>query len=161
MSLVLVLTTSLPWLASTLRTDIFAGLSVLALFILVAHGERTLIPEKCLLFGLTAFAAATRNARGAARTVLRRLDRASVSARADFRSGLTQGSLTIVAGAALLLSTNFALSGKLAWTPGGYGVAFGRMLQDGIVGNICAIIARSRASSSAPIAISFRPQPTS
>jgi hypothetical protein len=47
--------------------------------------------------------------------------------------GLTQASLTIVAGAALLLSTNFALSGQVAWTPGGYGVAFGRMLQDGIV----------------------------
>src|SRR5207245_9968581 len=56
MTLVLVLTTSLPWLASTLLTDIFAGLSVLSLFILVAHGERTSIPEKCLLFGLTAFA---------------------------------------------------------------------------------------------------------
>jgi len=48
-------------------------------------------------------------------------------------AGLVQGSLTIVAGAAILLSTNFALSGQLAWTPGGYGVAFGRMLQDGIV----------------------------
>jgi len=48
-------------------------------------------------------------------------------------AGLTQGSLTLVAGAVLLVSTNFALSGKLAWTPGGYGVAFGRMLQDGIV----------------------------
>ena len=33
----------------------------------------------------------------------------------------------------MLLSANFALSGELAWTPGGYGVAFGRMLQDGIV----------------------------
>ena len=43
-SLVLVLTTSLPWLASTLLTDIFAGLSVLALFILVAHRARTSIP---------------------------------------------------------------------------------------------------------------------
>jgi hypothetical protein len=32
-----------------------------------------------------------------------------------------------------LLSTNFALSGQWAWTPGGTGVAFGRMLQDGIV----------------------------
>jgi hypothetical protein len=31
------------------------------------------------------------------------------------------------------LSANFALSGELAWTPGGYGVAFGRMMQDGIV----------------------------
>ncbi|HYI28436.1 MAG TPA: hypothetical protein VD863_11360, partial [Bradyrhizobium sp.] len=37
-SLVLVLTTALPWLASTLLTDIFTGLSVLALFILVVHG---------------------------------------------------------------------------------------------------------------------------
>ena len=33
----------------------------------------------------------------------------------------------------MLLAANFALSGQLAWTPGGYGVAFGRMLQDGIV----------------------------
>ena len=48
-------------------------------------------------------------------------------------AGLTQGSLTLVAGAAMLLAANFALSGQLAWTPGGYGVAFGRMLQDGIV----------------------------
>ena len=47
--------------------------------------------------------------------------------------GLAQGSLTIVAGAAMLLSANFAVSGQVAWTPGGYGVAFGRMLQDGIV----------------------------
>jgi hypothetical protein len=65
--------------------------------------------------------------------VLRRLDRATFSARADSMSGLVQGSLTIVAGAAMLLAANFALSGQLAWTPGGYGVAFGRMLQDGIV----------------------------
>ena len=33
----------------------------------------------------------------------------------------------------MLLAANFALSGQLAWTPGGIGVAFGRMLQDGIV----------------------------
>ena len=33
----------------------------------------------------------------------------------------------------MLLATNFAFSGQLAWTPGGLGVAFGRMLQDGIV----------------------------
>ena len=134
-SLVLILTTALPWLASTLLTDIFAGLSVLALFILVAHGERTSIPEKCLLFAFTAFAAATHSATLA---VLLGLCCVGWIARPFLRgrisvSGLMQGSLTIVAGAAMLLSTNFALSGKLAWTPGGYGVAFGRMLQDGIV----------------------------
>jgi hypothetical protein len=135
MSLVLVLTTSLPWLASTLLTDIFAGLSVLALFILVAHGKRTSIPEKCLLFILTAFAAATHSATLAVLLglccigwIARPFLRARISV-----AGLTQGSLTLVAGAAMLLATNFALSGQLAWTPGGYGVAFARMLQDGIV----------------------------
>ena len=33
----------------------------------------------------------------------------------------------------MLLAANLALSGQLAWTPGGFGIAFGRMLQDGIV----------------------------
>jgi hypothetical protein len=39
----------------------------------------------------------------------------------------------IATGAAMLFAANFALSGKLAWTPGGFGITFGRMLQDGIV----------------------------
>src|SRR3954464_3967055 len=46
MSLVLIITTALPWLASTLLTDILTGLSVLSLFILVAHGDKTSTPEK-------------------------------------------------------------------------------------------------------------------
>ena len=134
-SLVLVLTTALPWLASTLLTDIFTGLSVLALFILVVHGQRISGVEKCSLFALTAFAASTHSATLA---VLLGLCCAGWIAHPFLRgriavSGLLQGSLTLVAGAAVLLSANFALSGQLAWTPGGYGVAFGRMLQDGIV----------------------------
>ena len=134
-SLVLILTTALPWLASMLLTDIFAGLSVLSLFILVLHGDKISALEKFSLFVFTAFAAATHSATlgvlfglccvgWIARPLLR--ERIAVA-------GLVQGSLTIVAGAAMLLSANFALSGQLAWTPGGYGVAFGRMLQDGIV----------------------------
>ena len=134
-SLALTLTTALPWLASTLLTDIFTGLSVLALFILVVHGGRISTIEKCSLFALTAFAASTHSATLA---VLLGLCCAGWIARPFLRgriavSGLLQGSLTLVAGAAMLLSANFALSGQLAWTPGGYGVAFGRMLQDGIV----------------------------
>ena len=134
-SAVLILTTALPWLASMLLTDIFAGLSVLSLFILVLHGDKTSTVEKFLLFAFTAFAAATHSATLAvllglccAGWIARPLlgDRIAVS-------GLLQGSLTIVAGAAMLLSANFALSGQFAWTPGGYGVAFGRMMQDGIV----------------------------
>ena len=133
--LVLSLTTALPWLASTLFTDIFAGLSVLALFILAVHGKQTSTVEKCLLFALTAFAASSHSATLAVLLglccvgwIARPFSRGLISV-----AGLTQGSLTIVAGAAILLSTNFALSRQLAWTPGGYGVVFGRMLQDGIV----------------------------
>jgi hypothetical protein len=135
LSVALVLTTALPWLASMLLTDIFAGLSVLALFILVQHGDRISGVEKFLLFVFTAFAAATHSA---TLGVLFGLCCAGWIARPLLRgrialAGLVQGCLTVVAGAAMLLAANFALSGQLAWTPGGAGVAFGRMLQDGIV----------------------------
>jgi hypothetical protein len=135
MSLALILTTALPFLASMLLTDIFAGLSVLSLFILVLHGNRISTVEKCSLFAFTAFAAATHSGTLA---VLLGLCGVGWVARPFLRgripvAGLAQGSLTIIAGALMLLSANFALSGQLAWTPGGYGVAFGRMLQDGIV----------------------------
>jgi hypothetical protein len=134
-SLVLIATTALPWLTSMLLTDIFAGLSVLSLFILIAHGDKTSAAEKWLLFAFTSFAAATHSATLGVLLGLccaGWMVRPWVSARIP-ATGLIQGSLTIVAGAAMLLSANFALSGKLEWTPGGYGVAFGRMMQDGIV----------------------------
>jgi hypothetical protein len=135
MCLALSLGTALPWLSSMLLTDIFAGLSVLSLFILVLRGEKVSGIERAVLFALTAFAAASHSATMAvllglciigwiARPFLR--DRISIT-------GIVQGSLTVVTGAAMLLAANFALSGQLAWTPGGYSIAFARMLQDGIV----------------------------
>ncbi len=134
-SLILILTTALPWLASMLLTDIFAGLSVLSLFLLVLCGDRLSRVEKFSLFVFTAFAAATHSG---TLGVLFGLCCLGWMAHPFLRkrfplSGLVQGSLTIVAGAAMLLAANFALSGELAWTPGGSGVAFGRLLQDGIV----------------------------
>ena len=134
-SLLLILTTALPWLSSLLLTDIFAGLAVLSLFILVAHGDKTTAVEKCALFLFTAFAAATHSA---TLGVLFGLCVLGFLASPFMRrklalSGLIQASLSLVAGSAMLLAANFALSGHLAWTPGGIGVAFGRMLQDGIV----------------------------
>ncbi|MGF6307872.1 hypothetical protein ABIB82_001897 [Bradyrhizobium sp. i1.8.4] len=134
-SLALIATTALPWLASMLLTDIFAGLSVLALVILVLHGDRISTLEKAVLFGFIAFSAATHSATLAVLLGLccvGWLLRPWLGRRIPV-AGLVQGSLTIVAGAAMLLAANFALSGQLAWTPGGVGVAFGRMLQDGIV----------------------------
>src|ERR1700748_1123558 len=61
-SLSLILATALPWLASLLLTDIFAGLSVLALSLLVAHSKGIFALEKLLLVLFTAFAAATHSA---------------------------------------------------------------------------------------------------
>ena len=77
-SVALILTTALPWLASTLLTDIFTGLSVLALFILVVHGRRISSVEKCSAVRVHGLRRGDpqRHARGAAGAVLRRLDRA-------------------------------------------------------------------------------------
>jgi len=134
-SLLLILSTALPWLASMLLTDIFAGLSVLSLFLLVIGAHRTSRLEKIALFVFTAFAAATHSA---TLGVLLGLCAAGWMARPLLRprlplGGLALASLTIVAGGLMLMSANYALSGKWTWTPGGYGVAFGRMMQDGIV----------------------------
>jgi hypothetical protein len=134
-SLALIATTALPWLASMLLTDIFAGLAVLALFLLVLHADKVSSLEKWLLFAFTSFAAATHSA---TLGVLLGLCCAGWMVRPWLAAripaiGLVRGSLTVVAGALMLLSANFALSGQFVWTPGGAGVAFGRMLQDGIV----------------------------
>ncbi len=134
-SLALTLTTALPWLASMLLTDIFAGLSILSLFILVLHGDKISRSEKAALFVFTAFAAATHSATMA---VLLGLCCVGWIARPFLRKriatpSLAQGTLTIAAGAVMLVSANYALSGQVAWTPGGYAIAFARMLQDGIV----------------------------
>jgi hypothetical protein len=133
--LVLSMTTALPWLTSMLLTDIFAGLSVLSLFVLVLYGDKISGIERAALVVFTAFAAATHSATMA---VLLGLCCVGWIARPFLRgriaaSYLAQGTLTIAAGATMLLSANFALSGQVAWTPGGYAIAFARMLQDGIV----------------------------
>jgi hypothetical protein len=133
--LVLLLTTALPWLASMLITDIFAGLAVLALFLLVAHGDKLSTIEKVLLFAFTAFAAATHSATFGVLfglCVAGWIIRPFAGRRLSI-AGLLQGSVAVAVSAALLLAANYALSGQLAWTPGGPGVSFGRMMQDGIV----------------------------
>ncbi len=134
-SLALTLATALPWLASMLLTDIFAGLSILSLFILVLHGDKISRSEKAALFVFTAFAAATHSATMAVLLGLccvGWIARPFLRQRIAIRS-LAQGTLTIAVGAVMLVSANFALSGQVAWTPGGFAIAFARMLQDGIV----------------------------
>jgi hypothetical protein len=133
--LALSLTTALPWLTSLLLTDIFAGLSVLSLFLLVVHSEKFGRFERSALFVFTAFAAASHSATLAVLVGLCAVawfTRPSFPAATSLRGALA-GSLSLVVGALMLLAANFAMSGKVAWTPGGYGIAFSRILQDGIV----------------------------
>jgi hypothetical protein len=140
---VLAATTALPWLASVLLTDIFAGLAVLALHALVWHGERLAKFERVALVVFIGFAASTHSATYA---VLLALAAAALfgkwlsswlgswlGAKFMSRAALAPIASVLVLGAAMLLGANYAVSKTFAWTPGGYGLAFGRMLQDGIV----------------------------
>jgi hypothetical protein len=139
-SLLLVLTTALPWLASMLLTDIFAGLAVLSLFLLVLHGDKLSRTEMTGLFVFTAFAAASHSATLGVLTGLCGLALLAwpwLKARMALPA-LALGGSALAAGAVMLLAANYALSGQFAWTPGGYGVAFGRMMQDGIVARYLA-----------------------
>ena len=131
----LALTTTLPWIASILLTDIFAGLAVLALYVLVLHADRLKWHERAALIVFVAFAAATHSATllvllalVAAGLIASLIDRTRVPRRAVARAA---GAIAL--GAAMLLTANLVVAKRLAWTPGGYGIVFARMLQDGIV----------------------------
>jgi len=130
----LALVTALPVLSSTLLTDIFAGLGVLSLHLLIFHRSVFARLERMGLFVLIAFAAATHSATLAVLLAVLALA-VPLLLLSDLRPlhALLPAGGAIATGAAMLLAANLALSGHLAWTPGGFGIAFGRMLQDGII----------------------------
>src|SRR5580700_3371107 len=132
---VLALTTALPWLVSVLLTDIFAGLAVLALHTLLWHWDGVSRRERYALVLFIAFAGSTHSATFA---VLLGLGAAVLllswfNAKLVPRAALAPTTIALVLSAAMLLGANYIVSKTVAWTPGGYGLAFGRMLQDGIV----------------------------
>jgi hypothetical protein len=131
----LTVTTSLPWIADILLTDIFAGTSVLALHLILFVPDGLRRYERTALVAFIAFAAATHSATIA---VLLAIVAGAAILRLRYRdivraSALWAGAGSLGLGAAMLLTANFALSGQFSWTPGGYGIVFARMLQDGIV----------------------------
>jgi hypothetical protein len=127
--------TALPWLASVLLTDIFAGLAVLALHILICLPDRVSARERLGLVLFIGFAGSTHSATYAVLLGLI-LVALAVSWRLPVvvpRATLPHGIAAIVLGAVFLLAGNYIVARQIAWTPGGYGIAFARMLQDGIV----------------------------
>jgi hypothetical protein len=126
--------TTLPWLASILLTDIFAGLAVLAVHLLVFADGALRRFERNGLVGLVAFAAATHSATFA--VILALLAAAALAwwwLRIGSAAGIARGLAAMALGALLLVGANYAVARQLAWTPGGLALSFGRMLQDGIV----------------------------
>jgi hypothetical protein len=127
--------TTLPWLTSILLTDIFAGLAVLALYLLLLRAEQLHCRERIGLVVLVAVSVATHSATFAVLLVL--LAAAAVLAFVDPRRlplrALVRGAVALIFGAVLVLATNAIITKRLTWTPGGFALSFGRMLQDGIV----------------------------
>ncbi len=127
--------TTLPWLTAILLTDIYCGLAVLALYLLLLRCD-TLARAECYgLMALVAIASATHSATYAVLLALLAagwlvwfFDRKRLPVRA-----LTRGIVALVLGAALVFAADYAVTKRLAWTPGGFALSFGRMLQDGIV----------------------------
>ena len=128
------LTTSLALIASTLLTDIFAGLGLLALYLVIVKGGMLSWRERAALVAFTGFCGSTHTATIA---VLFALAAALLLvlwfARALPAGSLRRGALALVLGVLMTFAANFAVSGRAAWTPGGYGIVFGRLLQDGLV----------------------------
>jgi hypothetical protein len=132
---ILTVFSTLPWLTSILLTDIFAGLAVLALYLLLLRPSSLARGERLALIGLIAISAATHSATLA---LLSALIIAAVlfsifqPGRMPFHR-IGNGMVAIVLGAALVFAANLAVAKRLVWTPGGFVLSFGRMLQDGIV----------------------------
>jgi hypothetical protein len=125
----------LPWLTAILLTDIFCGLGVMALYLLLMRAEVLSHWERIGLIVLVALAAATHCATlavlmalQAAAMLLWLIRRDRIPARR-----LGDGIFALALGALMVFSADYAVAKRLAWTPGGFALSFGRMLQDGIV----------------------------
>jgi hypothetical protein len=126
---------TLPWLTSILLTDIFAGLAVLALYLLLLRAEELTRREQIGLVALIAVSVATHSATFAVLMMLL-AGAALLSLIAPDRlpqRRLGNGALAIALGAVLVFAANATITKRLTWTPGGFALSFGRMLQDGTV----------------------------
>ncbi len=131
----LCLLTTLPWLTAILLTDIFAGLGVLALYLLLLRDDTLSRNERVGLVAVVTGSAATHSATIA---VLALLIAAAgvvsfVGLRHIPRARFMRGALALALAVVFVFAADFLVTGKLAWTPGGPALSFARMLQDGIV----------------------------
>jgi hypothetical protein len=132
---VLSVLTTLPWLTAILLTDIFAGLSVLALYLLLLRDDSLRGGERMALVILMAASAATHSGTLAVlvglvlvAAIVRLIDSARIPMR-RLRNALAALVLSFL----MVFTANGAVTGHVGWAPGGIALSFGRMLEDGIV----------------------------
>jgi len=126
--------TGLPWLSGQLMPDLFAGLAVIALYLLVFRAETLARWELAALVVLLAFSASIHNATLAVVVVMLLAGIAVRLLRPQLvpAVGLIRVAAAIVFSAVILLTANFAVTGRVAWTPGGSAFVFSRLVHDGI-----------------------------
>ena len=127
--------TTLPWLTAILLTDIFAGLGVLALYLLLLRDDTLRGVERVALIILAAASAATHS--GTMVMLLGLVLAATLvwlfdSARIPY-ARLLRATSALLIGTLMVVAANGAVTGRVGWTPGGFALSFGRMLEDGIV----------------------------
>ena len=101
--------TTLPWLASMLLTDIFAGLAVLALYLLTLRATTLARWERWALIALIAFSAATHTATLAVLLALLAAGLVVALVRRGIVpfTGLARGAFALALSVALLLAANY------------------------------------------------------
>lgn len=108
---------------------------MLALHLVVMRPQTLSRAERAALVVFIGFAGATHSATflvllglAAAAPLAALIDRRIVAL-----AGALRAAASVALAAGMLVGVNFAIAGQLAWTPGGYGIVFARMLEDGIV----------------------------
>ena len=128
--------TSLPWFAGLLMPDILFPAAVLALHMLAFRSDELARWERFALAAVIVFAIPSHMAAAglcvALLAALWLLARVKALALPKARWALAAGA--VAAGIALGPLSNLAITGKLAFTPGGSSFLFGRLVEDGIIG---------------------------
>ena len=130
--ILLTIFTGLPWYASQLMPDIFVFVAVLALYLLAFARDRLRRYEVGGLAALIALAIAFHMSILALVVALTAAFAFATLLRFP-RPRLLLPTLAVVAGLLLGPLSNLAITGRLAFTPGGTHFAFARLVQDGII----------------------------
>src|SRR4029077_8563274 len=119
---------TLPWLTSILLTDIFAGLGILALYLLLLRPGRLSRNERFALTLLIAVCVATHSATMAVLVTLV-VTAIFLWLAKPHRVPLARignGVLALALGTVFVFAADFVVARRLAWTPGGFALSFGR-----------------------------------